>query len=56
MRFLDAFFVRLGSLLGSSGGGFGDPNRLLLILGSLLEALRLQKRRFHAFTSKTNEF
>ena len=54
MRFLDAFFVRSGSLWGSSGGTFGDPNRRLLALGSLLEALRLPKRRFHANTSKTN--
>ena len=53
-RLFGPFGLSLGVVLGASWGPFWGQVLLFLALGSLLDTLRLPKRRFSANTSKTN--
>ena len=53
-RLFGAFSAPLGIVLGTSWGPFWGQVLLFLALGSLLNTLRLPKRRFSGNTSKTN--
>ena len=55
-RLFGPFGLSLGVVLGASWGPFWDQVLLFWALGSLLDTLRLPKRRFHKIQTKPIEF